>query len=64
MKLKFAAATVSAFMALSFAAPAMASTPRGQRGYEGQPGHQGGYHHAGQNGYEGQPGNQSGKGGR
>lgn len=61
---KLAALAVSAVMALSIAAPAFASTPKGQRGYEGKPGNQGGYHQAGQNGYEGQPGNQSGKGGR
>ena len=33
--------------------------PPGQKGYEGQPGNQGGSNQAGQKGYEGQPGNQS-----
>jgi hypothetical protein len=37
----------------------VAWVPSGQRGYEGQPGNQGGFHQAGQQGYEGQPGNQS-----
>jgi uncharacterized protein YdeI (BOF family) len=40
-------------------AVSVAWTPPGQRGYEGQPGNQGGFHQAGQQGYEGQPGNQS-----
>lgn len=41
---------------------AMASTPPGQRGYEGQPGNQGGGggSNNGLKGYEGQPGNQGG----
>lgn len=39
---------------------AHATTPPGQKGYEGQPGNQGGFHQAGQQGYEGQPGNQGG----
>ncbi len=40
---------------------ALASQPPGQRGYEGQPGNQGGGQHApGLLGYEGQPGNQGG----
>lgn len=55
---------MTAVMSLSIAAPAMAGTPKGQRGYEGKAGNQGGYHQAGQKGYEGQPGNQSGKRGR
>jgi hypothetical protein len=39
----------------------LAGQPPGQRGYEGQPGHQGGGQHApGLLGYEGQPGNQGG----
>ena len=33
--------------------------PPGQKGYEGQPGNQGGSNQAGKKGYEGQPGNQS-----
>ena len=36
------------------------SVPNGQKGYEGQPGNQGGGNHNGLNGYEGQPGNQGG----
>ena len=36
------------------------SIPPGQRGYEGQPGNQGGGGAPGQRGYEGQPGNQGG----
>jgi uncharacterized low-complexity protein len=39
---------------------ALAQTSIGQRGYEGQPGNQGGSTQAGQKGYEGQPGNQGG----
>jgi hypothetical protein len=53
-----------AVVAAIFAAtvgPALAGQPPGQRGYEGQPGNQGGQHHApGLLGYEGQPGNQGG----
>ena len=64
MKRKLGAVAVSGVMALSLAAPALAGTPKGQRGYEGQPGNQGGYHQSGQQGYEGQPGTQSGKRGR
>ena len=45
-------------------APAFADTPPGQRGYEGQPGNQGGHGGGGMPngllGYEGQPGNQGG----
>jgi hypothetical protein len=47
-------------IALATIAPALAAVPPGQRGYEGQPGNQGGFHQAGQQGYEGQPGNQGG----
>ena len=63
MKRKLAAVLVGGLLATS-AAPAFAGTPKGQRGYEGKPGNQGGYHQNGQQGYEGQPGNQGGKGGR
>lgn len=37
----------------------VAWAPKGQLGYEGQPGNQGGFHQAGTTSYEGQPGNQS-----
>jgi Spy/CpxP family protein refolding chaperone len=44
--------------------PAAAATPNGLKGYEGQPGNQGGHGHHGTpnglKGYEGQPGNQGG----
>jgi hypothetical protein len=54
------AAVVTALLVLS--SVALASTPPGQKGYEGQPGNQGGYHQAGGLlGYEGQPGNQGGQ---
>jgi hypothetical protein len=43
-------------LALASVATALASTPPGQLGYEGQPGNQGN----GLGGYEGQPGNQGG----
>ncbi len=42
---------------------AFAALAPGLKGYEGQPGNQGGFHQAGQQSYEGQPGNQSGNGG-
>jgi hypothetical protein len=45
---------------LMFSSVAFAATPPGQKGNEGQPGNQGGYHQAGHQGYEGQPGNQGG----
>lgn len=52
---------VASFVATA-AVPAFADTPPGQRGYEGQPGHQGGGggRPPGLLGYEGQPGNQGG----
>lgn len=46
----------SAFLTIVSIAGAAATTPPGQRGYEGQPGHQGN----GLGGYEGRPGNQGG----
>ena len=64
MRKRLLASIAAGLLAASVAAPAFAGTPKGQRGYEGQPGNQGGYHQNGQQGYEGQPGNQSGKGGR
>ena len=65
MKRKLAAVLVGGVLIVGSAAPAaLGRTPKGQRGYEGKPGNQGGYHQAGQKGYEGQPGNQSGHRGR
>ena len=56
-----AVAVAAAGLAVFTAGPALASTPPGQKGYEGQPGNQGGGG-GGQGllGYEGQPGNQGG----
>ena len=60
------AAIVFAVAALGAAAsPAVADTPPGLLGYEGQPGNQGGQNNNngtsnGLQGYEGQPGNQGG----
>jgi len=52
---------VAAFV-IGTALPAFADTPPGLKGYEGQPGHQGGHggRPPGLLGYEGQPGNQGG----
>ncbi|HYU59934.1 MAG TPA: hypothetical protein VEK39_04180 [Solirubrobacterales bacterium] len=47
-------------MASTAGGAAYGTTPEGQKGYEGQPGNQGGFHQAGQQSYEGQPGNQGG----
>jgi hypothetical protein len=61
--MKKALAAVLAIAALTISAPAaFASQPPGQRGYEGQPGNQGGGggQPPGLHGYEGQPGNQGG----
>lgn len=62
-----AASVIAAVAALGVAAtPAIASQPPGLKGYEGQPGNQGGHHNGnngtpnGLKGYEGQPGNQGG----
>lgn len=58
---KLVAALTAAVILLIGAAPALAGQPPGQKGYEGQPGNQGGGGGAtGQLGYEGQPGNQGG----
>ncbi len=52
---------ISATLAiLAFVATMVAWIPPGQKGYDGQPGNQGGFQQAGQKGYEGQPGNQGG----
>jgi hypothetical protein len=59
MKRKAAALLLGVFFALAAASPALAGQPPGQKGYEGQPGNQGGGG-GGQQGYEGQPGNQGG----
>jgi regulator of protease activity HflC (stomatin/prohibitin superfamily) len=58
---KLIAILIAVAAALLITSSAFAWVPPGQRGYEGQPGNQGGYQQAGQQGYEGQPGNQSGK---
>jgi Spy/CpxP family protein refolding chaperone len=60
MRRKVCAAVVAACALGATAAPSVATTPPGQKGYEGHPGNQGGSHQAGQKGYEGQPGNQGG----
>ncbi len=59
MKKLLVAGIVAIVASFIIGSSALAWTPPGQRGYEGQPGNQGGYHQAGQQGYEGQPGNQS-----
>jgi hypothetical protein len=50
----------TATLTLALALPAAAATPNGLKGYEGQPGHQGGGTAQGLKGYEGQPGHQAG----
>lgn len=56
-----AAAALTTGLILGPTGAAVGSTSPGQRGYEGQPGHQAGHHGStGQQGYEGQPGNQGG----
>jgi Spy/CpxP family protein refolding chaperone len=61
-----AAALLTGGLVLGSALASFAGTAPGQRGYEGQPGHQGGGQHGhhgtsnGLQGYEGQPGNQGG----
>jgi hypothetical protein len=58
---RIAALVVAGALALAgLGGAAHAWAPEGQKGYEGQPGNQGGFHQAGQQGYEGQPGNQGG----
>jgi hypothetical protein len=57
---KVAAVVFGVALGIGFASPAMADQPPGQRGYEGQPGNQGGGGGNGLLGYEGQPGNQGG----
>ncbi len=59
MKRLYIAVIAAGAAALLIASSVFASIPPGQRGYEGQPGNQGGYQQAGQKSYEGQPGNQS-----
>lgn len=46
-------------LVLGTVSTAFASVPKGQLGYEGRPGNQGGWNQAGTTSYEGQPGNQS-----
>jgi hypothetical protein len=61
MKRKTVAGLLASVFVLAVASPVLASQPPGQKGYEGQPGHQGGGGHPpGLLGYEGQPGNQGG----
>jgi len=60
MKKRVLITVVAGLLALAVAAPAFASQPPGQLGYEGQPGNQGGGNAPGLLGYEGQPGNQGG----
>lgn len=59
MKKRILITIVAGLLAISVAVPAFGAQPPGQRGYEGQPGNQGGGNN-GQQGYEGQPGNQGG----
>ena len=65
-KTRKVASIVFAIAAFGAAAtPAVADTPPGLQGYEGQPGNQGGHKNGGGTpnglkGYEGQPGNQGG----
>lgn len=61
MRKAFAAVAIAVIALLVLSSAALAWTPPGQKGHEGQSGNQGGHHHAGQQGYEGQPGNQGGK---
>lgn len=53
---------LGAVFALGTVGHALAATPKGLRGYEGQPGNQGGHGGTsnGLKGYEGRPGNQGG----
>jgi hypothetical protein len=62
MKGKTVALLLASAFALAAASPVLASQPPGLRGYEGQPGNQGGGggNPPGLRGYEGQPGNQGG----
>lgn len=53
-------AVVTVIMVLLMFGAAIAGTAPGLRGYEGQPGNQGGGNAPGLRGYEGQPGNQGG----
>jgi hypothetical protein len=54
------ALVAAALLALATVAPVLASVPPGQKGYEGQPGNQGGSQQSGQQVYEGQPGHHGG----
>lgn len=59
MKKLLIALAAAALLALATVSAAFADVPPGQKGYEGQPGNQGGWNQAGPGSYEGQPGNQS-----
>jgi hypothetical protein len=61
MKRKALALVLGGLLAIGLVAGVAASQPPGQRGYEGQPGNQGGGGQPnGLLGYEGQPGHQGG----
>jgi hypothetical protein len=61
VKRKVLALAMGALLAIGLVGAAAADQPPGQRGYEGQPGNQGGGGQPnGLLGYEGQPGNQGG----
>jgi hypothetical protein len=60
VKKKVVALVAAALLALATITPALASVPPGQKGYEGQPGNQGGGGSVGLQGYEGQPGHHGG----
>ena len=61
MKRRIVAVLAAGVLLLSMVGTALADQPPGQKGYEGQPGNQGGGGgSSGQQGYEGQPGNQGG----
>jgi hypothetical protein len=52
--------TIDIFEAAALGFFDLLGIPAGLKGYEGQPGHQGGSNGGGLRGYEGQPGNQGG----
>jgi hypothetical protein len=62
MKVRMLLLLLASVVALVAASPVFAGQPPGQRGYEGQPGNQGGGGGTppGLRGYEGQPGHQGG----
>lgn len=60
MKRRLMAIVLGGLLALGLVGAGAASQPPGQRGFEGQPGNQGGGNAPGLLGFEGQPGNQGG----